>query len=112
MVMCVYGCIFLESAKDDYKALYKRNKTIFVIAFYRFFDDNDQFLYNFDIILQKYNETHVNKVSISFFINKHLLFDNDVVTVSNSCHFISKARLYTAFNLIDEQFAIELFDSI
>lgn len=74
--------------------------------------DNDQFLYNFDIILQKYNETHVNKVSISFFINKHLLFDNDVVTVSNSCHFISKARLYTAFNLIDEQFAIELFDSI
>ena len=74
--------------------------------------DNDQFLYNFDIILQKYNETHVNKVSISFFINKHLLFDNDVATVSNSCHFVSKARLYTAFNLIDEQFAIELFDSI
>ena len=74
--------------------------------------DNDQFLYNFDIILQKYNETHVNKVSISFFINKHLLFDNDVVTVSNSCHFISKARLYTIFNLIDEQFAIELFDGI
>lgn len=74
--------------------------------------DNDQFLYNFDIILQKYNETHVNKVSISFFINKHLLFDNDITTVSNSCHFVSKARLYTAFNLIDEQFAIELFDSI
>lgn len=74
--------------------------------------DNDQFLYNFDIILQKYNETHVNKVSISFFIDKHLLFDNDIAIVSNNCHFISKARLYTTFNLIDEQFAIELFDSI
>lgn len=75
--------------------------------------DNDQFLYNFDIILQKYNETHVNnKVSISFFINKHLLYNNDISIASNNCHFISKARLYTTFNLIDEQFAIELFDSI